>query len=212
MRPMRRQVVLGLGLALVLGCTPTTPTAGPSVGVEGTPELSATPASLEAIPSPASTAAVGFAFDPESIVGYYLGLGYTCTDPGPSAQAEGYLYRSCRLVDADGRTRIVGLVTDPADDLANAFASIQGKEGESVLDPSVALEPLAAFLGATLGPTQGEALLPWLAGHLGDAYSKTSFADLTIATYTPTADDHSKLSVEIANQAYLNAPGPSTSP
>jgi len=54
--------------------------------------------------------------------------------------------------------------------------------------------------------------LPWLAGHLGDAYSKTSFADLTIATYTPTADDHSKLSVEIANQAYLNAPGPSTSP
>jgi hypothetical protein len=212
MRPMRRLVVHGLLLAVVLGCTPTTPTAGPSVGVEGTPELTAPSASLEPRPSPAPSAAVGFAFDPESIVGYYQGLGYTCTDPGPSAQAEGYLYRSCRLVDPEGRTRIVGLVTDPADDLADAFASVQGKQDESVLDPNVALEPLAAFLGATLGTTQGETLLPWLAGHLGDAYSKTSLADLTIATYTATADDHSKLSVEIANQAYLDAPPPSASP
>jgi len=212
MRPMGRHVVLGLLLAMVLGCAPTAPTAGPSVGVEGTPELTAPPASLEPTPSSAPTAAVGFAFDAESIVGYYEGLGYVCTNPRPSALAAGYLYRSCRLVEPDGRTRIVGLVTDSADDLADAFASIQGKEGESVLDPSVALEPLAAFLGATLGPAQGEALLPWLAGHLGDAYSKTSIADLTIATYTPTADDHSKLSVEIANQAYLDAPGPSASP
>jgi len=212
MRPMGRHSVLGLGLAvLVVGCTTASPTTGPSVGVAGTASLTAPPASLEPPPSPAPTAPVGFAFDAESIVGYYQGLGYACTDPGPSSQAEGYLYRSCRLVDADGRTRVVGLVTDQADDLADAFASIQGRESESVLEPTIALEPLAAFLGATLGPTQGEAMLPWLAGHLGDAYSKTSIADLTLATYTATADDHSKLSVEIANRAYLDAPAPSAS-
>ena len=213
MRPMRRQAIFGLGLAVwVLGCTPASPTTEPSAGVVvGLPSATAAPASLEASPSPAPTAAIGFAFDAESIVGYYQGLFYACTDPGPSSKAEGYLYRSCRFLDPDGRTRLVGLVTDPADDLADAFASIQGKEGEAVLDPSIALEPLAAFLGATLGPTQGEGLLPWLAAHVGDAYSKTSLADLTIATYTASADDHSKLSVEIANRAYLDAPAPRAS-
>jgi len=159
----------------------------------------------------APTAAVGFAFDAESIAGYYESIGYTCTDPGPSTQATGYLYRSCRLVDVDGRTRIVGLVTDASDELADAYASVAGKPGEAVLDPTVALEPLAAFLGATLGPSQGEALLPWLAGHLGDAYTKTSLADLTVATYTVNPDDHSQLAVELANKAFLDAPGPSPS-
>jgi hypothetical protein len=213
MRPMRRHSVLGLGLAvLVLGCAQTTPTVGRSVGVETTPPLTAAPVSREPTPSLAPTAAVGFAFDAESIAGYYQGLGYACTDPRPSSQAQGYLYRSCRLVDPDGRTRLVGLVTDQADDLADAYAGIQGKAGESVLDPSIALEPLAAFLGATLGPAQGEAALPWLAAHLGDTYTKTSIADLTVATYTASPDDHSTLSVEIANRAYLNAPGPSVSP
>jgi len=213
MRPMRRHVVRGLGLAvLLLGCAPATPTAGPSVPVDVTPRLTAPPTSSASTPSPAPTAAIGFAFDAESIVGYYQSVGYTCTDPGPSSQAQGYLYRSCRLVDPDGRTRIVGLVTDPADDLGDAFASIQAKEGETVLDPGSALEPFAAFLGATLGPTQGETQLPWLAGHLGDAYSKTSIAGLTIATFTAASDDHSKLTVEIANQAYLDAPAPSASP
>jgi hypothetical protein len=106
---------------------------------------------------------------------------------------------------------MVGLVTDPADELADAFASIQAKEGESILEPTAALDPLAAFLGATLGGTQGESLLPWLAGSLGDDYTTTTIADLTVATYTAGPDDHSTLTVEVANAAYLATPRPSGS-
>ena len=207
-----RMTALGLLLvaAAVVGCSPTTPTVRPSVGVESPGQTTVpTVASSE---SSSPSAAVGFAFDAESIAGYYQTLGYTCTDPQASSQAAGYLFRSCQLVDPDGRTRVIGLVTDQVDELADAFASIQGKAGETILDPTGALEPLAAFLGATLGETQGETLLPWLAGHLGDAYVTTTIADLTLATYTETPDDHSKLYVEIANRAYLAAARPSPSP
>ena len=168
-----------------------------------------------AIPSasaPDTTAAVGFAFDAESIAGYYQTLGYSWSEPRPSTEAAGYLFRSCTLLDSAGRTRTVGLVTDPADELADAFASIQAKEGESILEPTAALDPLAAFLGATLGASQGESLLPWLAGSLGDDYTTTTIADLTVATYTAGPDDHSTLTVEVANAAYLATPRPSGSP
>ena len=203
-------LVLCAGLA---ACSPATTTVGPSVGggTAGAPAATAVATQLPA-GSIAPTAAVGFAFDAESIVGYYQSIGYACTDPRPSKQAAGYLYRSCKLLDPDGRTRVVGLVTDASDDLADAYASVTGKPGEAVLDPTAALEPLAAFLGATLGPSQGEALLPWLASHLGDAYTKTTLADLTVATYTVNPDDHSQLAVELASKSFLDAPGPGASP
>jgi hypothetical protein len=206
-------MALGVLVAgILVGCSPATPTVEPSAGAQSPVQPTETLGTASPGPSTGPTAAVGFAFDAESIAGYYESLGYTCTDPGPSTQAAGYLFRSCQLLDPDGRTRVVGLVTDPNDDLADAFASIQGKTGEAILDPTVALDPLAAFLGATLGPSQGEALLPWLAGHLGDSYTTTTIADLTIATYSQEPDDHSKLFVEIANQAYLEAPRASSAP
>ena len=206
---MRIAAIFGLLLAgAIVACSPPVSTAGPSAGT-ATPASSAVATTPGAGESTAPSAAVGFAFDAESIAGYYRTLGYTCTDPHPSAQAAGYLYRSCQLIDPAGRTRVIGLVTDAADELADAFASIQGKAGETVLDPTVALEPFAAFLGATLGPVQGESLLPWLASKLGDAYRTTTIADLTVATYSATAEDHSKLYVEIANAAYMAAPRPS---
>jgi hypothetical protein len=36
--------------------------------------------------------------------------------------------------------------------------------------------------------------------------------DLTIATYLDAPEDHAKLTVEVANRAYLEAPKPSPSP
>jgi hypothetical protein len=200
-----------LVIAGLTACSPSAPTSGPSTPAP-TPQPSSVPGS--AIPSasaPDTTAAVGFAFDAESIAGYYQTLGYSCSEPRPSTEAAGYLFRSCTLLDSAGRTRTVGLVTDPADELADAFASIQAKEGESILEPTAALDPLAAFLGATLGASQGESLLPWLAGSLGDDYTTTTIADLTVATYTAGPDDHSTLTVEIANAAYLATPRPSGS-
>lgn len=195
----------------VVACSPSTPTAGPTAGATtpGASTVATAPGGGESL---APSAAVGFAFDAESIAGYYRTLGYGCIGPQPSLQAAGYLYRSCQVVDPDGRTRVIGLVTDQADELADAFASVQGKVGETILDPAIALDPLAAFLGATLGEVQGESLLPWLAGHLGDAYTTTTIADLTVATYSETPEDHSKLYVEIANPTYMAAPRPSASP
>jgi hypothetical protein len=78
-----------------------------------------------------------------------------------------------------------------------------------VLDPVDAMDPLSGFLGAMLGSDRGGALVEWLAGHAGDAYAETSAGGLRIATYTPSADDHSVIYVELADQGYLAAPRPS---
>ena len=200
-------------LVVAVGCSPqASPSAGPAtLAPTPAPVLTLAPTSTVA-PSPAQSIAPSpgyFAFDAESIVGYYVTLGYTCGPPEPSAQAVGYLHRSCRLVDPEGRTRVVAIVTDPIGDVADAFGSITGTASEAVLDPMVALEPFAAFLGALLGESQGESLLPWLAGNLGEEYATTMLGELTIATYTESPEDHSRLYVEIGNRAFLESPTPS---
>ena len=159
-------------------------------------------------PSTEPTAApTGFVFAADDVVAYYESLGYTCAARQPSTKATGFFVRTCEEVDDAGRTRVVGIVTDPGGDLANAFASVQGKDPGVFLPPIDALDPLAAFLGATLGEDQGAALLSWLAGHLGDAYAETAIDGLKVATYTASETDPSRLYVEIANQTYLAAPG-----
>jgi hypothetical protein len=169
-----------------------------------------------AVPSPSSQVAsasptantTGFAFAAEDIAGYYETQGYVCTAPRPSTKAAGYTLRTCQETDAAGRTRIIGLVTDPAGGLANGFASVKGKDTEPILAPIDALDPLSGFLGATLGEERGAALLTWLASHLGDSYAETTSGPVKVATYTESADDHSTLYVEVANQVYLDASPP----
>jgi hypothetical protein len=200
-------------IAIASACAPTPSQTQPTTSPAGVAAATTPPASPAVSPSTAPAPSAGcFAFDAESIVGDYASLGYTCGAVQPSTQAAGYAFRSCQLVDADGRTRAIGIVTDPADDVADAYASIRGTASETVLDPTAALDPFSAILGAMLGESQGESMLPWLAGHLGDTYVTTTLGDLTIATYSESADDHSKLYVEIANAAYLAAPNPSGSP
>ena len=203
--PLRNSALLAIAL-LVAACGPSAASQpGPSAVAPTPPAPSPSPA-VAASP----TLSTGFAFDAESVVGYYETRAYACSEPQPSALAEGYVFTSCELVDAEGRRHVVGVVTDPNDDLADGFASLTGRTGESILDPAVALESLAGFLGAMLGPERGEALLPWLAGHLGEAFAETTSGDLKVATYIKAAD-HSTLYVEIASQAYLEAPRPSPS-
>jgi hypothetical protein len=206
-------VTLAAAALLVAACTTSTPTAAPATAPIATPPAATAIGAPSPGPSVEPAPSAGFfAFDPESIVGYYVTLGYACGEVGPSTQAAGYAFQSCQLVDPAGRTRTIGIVADPADDVADAFASVRGAAGETILDPAAVLEPFAAFLGAMLGEVQGESLLPWLAGNLGEAYVTTTLGDLTIATYSETPEDHSKLYVEIANRAYLDAPSPGASP
>lgn len=186
----------------------SSPTASPLPSDAPTAQPApATPSSAKPSGSATPTAATtGFAFAAEDIVAYYESQGYACTAQQPSTKAVGFFLRSCEKVDEAGRTRVIGVVTDPNGSLANGFASVQGKDTETFLSPVDALEPLAGFLGAMLGEDQGSTLLPWLAGHLGDAYAETTIGAIRVATYPESKDDLSRLYVEVANQAYLDAP------
>lgn len=205
-----------LALLVVVGCAPQAlPTIGPpppDATIAATPSIApaSTPSTAPGSNGPSATdpLAGAFAFDAESILGYYETLGYACNPAQPSPQAVGHTVRACTLIDPDGRRRTVSVVTDPAGDVADAFTSVQGTAAEPVLDPVVALEPLAAFLGATLGESQGESLLPWLASHLGDEFATTTLGELTLATYRESPQDHSTLYLEIANQDFLESPTP----
>lgn len=180
----------------------TLPTA-----VSTAPPSSATAASFAPTGSAKATVTTnGFAFTAEDVVAYYESQGYQCTAQQPSTKAAGFFFRTCEKVDEAGRTRGMGVVTDPAGAVADAFASVQGTSSETFLAPTDALDPLAGFLGAMLGEDQGSAALLWLADHLGDAYSETTIGAIRIATYTESENDHSKLYVEVANQGYLDAP------
>lgn len=190
-------------------CSTSAPSAAPNTGATSTPAASPTVSTVTATPTP-SPSIGGFVFAASDIVAYYQTLGYTCAAEQPSATAAGFFVRSCSLLDPDGRTREIGVVTDPAHLVANGFASIAGTGSEVFLDPAVALEPLSAFLGAMLGPEQGAALVPWLAAHLGDPYAETTLGPITAATYTEGPNLHSKLYVELGNQEYLAAPGTPT--
>jgi len=201
-------VAIVVGTAFLVAFAGCGPTASPTSPTPTSPTSAVQSPSLSEAPSP--TVAAGFAFDAQSVVGYYQTQGYTCTGPQPSALAQGHQFTSCQLVDPAGRTRVVGVVTDPNGDLADGFASVRGTASETILDPSAALEPLAGFLGAMLGESRGESLLTWLAGHLGDAFAETTIDDLHVATYIK-GDDHSTIYVEVANQTYLDAPSPSPS-
>jgi hypothetical protein len=199
-----------LVIAMVLtACASTMPT--PSQQPTSSPSLNASAAASPGAPSSTANTS-GFAFSVDGVVGYYQSQGYVCSTVQPSATAAGYSYRSCQTQDSKGRTLVIGLVTDPAGALGDGFASVQGTADEPILAPTDALESLSGFLGAMLGADRGTALLTWLAGHLGDEYAETTSGLLRVATYTASSSDHSKLYVELANQAYLDAPKASASP
>lgn len=200
-------LVAATALALT-ACGSTEPTPSRQATTSPTFEAASEAASpASATPTPDAT---GFAFSVEAVVGYYESQGYECGAVQPSTTAAGYSYRSCQSEDADGRTHVIGLVTDPDGELADGFASVQGNAQATILAPTDALDRLSGFLGATLGEERGADLLMWLAGHLGDDYAETTSGALRVATYIESDGDHSKLYVEVANQAYLDAPGVSS--
>lgn len=207
-RLTRREIPALLLVALLTACTPGgVNSQEPSMAPSPSPSLEPT-ASDSSLPTPAPS---GFGFSVEAVIAYYEGQGFACDELQPSATAAGYFYQGCQMVDADGRTLGLGFVTDSSGNLADGFASVQGRADEPILEATGALDHLSGFLGAMLGEERGTSLLEWLAGHLGDAYAQTTIDILSVATYTPSANDHSRLTLEIASQDYLNAPAPSAS-
>lgn len=201
-------VVISLSLA---ACGTSSVTPGSTSPASALPTM-ASPAGQTTWASPAGAMAsagdaAGFPFTADAITGYYETQGYACAAAAPSTKAAGYSFRTCQKVDDAGRTHVVGVVTDPAGELADGWASVRGSASEPVLAPSDALDPLAGFLGAMLGQDTGTSLLPWLAGHLGDAYAETASGTIRIAVYTPSATDHLTIYVEAAAATYLAFPG-----
>ena len=205
----RRALLPLLCVAILLAACGSTASSRPEpTKATDSPAPSQPPATETILPTPAPS---GFAFSDEAVIGYYEGQGFVCSEVQPSSSAAGYFYRGCEMADANGRTLVIGLVTDPAGDLADAFASVQGTAAETILSPIDALDHLSGFLGAALGEVRGASLLEWLAGHLGDAYAETTVDTLNVATYTQSETDHARLYVELANEDYLRAPAPSAS-
>jgi hypothetical protein len=202
--------LLAVTASLLLGaCGATGMSTRPTSGPPTTTSRSASPSPATPLPATPSTNTTGFAFTADAVVGYYQSQGYACTATRPSTKAAGFTVRTCQLIDGAGRTRVVGVVTDPGGGLADGFASVQGTATETFLAPTDALEPLAGFLGAMLGETQGALLLTWLAGHLGDSYAETTLGAIKVATYTDSPESHTTLYVELANAVFLSSPGPS---
>ena len=149
-----------------------------------------------------------FTFPADAVIAFYEGEGLACAPPIPSTKAAGWTVRTCQGTDAAGRPVAVGVVTDPAGRLGNGFASVTALPGADLLEPSDALDMLSGFLGAMLGEAGATDQLQWLAGHLGDAYAETTVGGGRIATYTESADDPTRIYVEVAGPSYLVAPAP----
>jgi hypothetical protein len=209
-------VVAALSIA-ACGST-TTPSIAPVVPslasemASATPRTSTVPSADSSSPSdgPSASTLVSapFAFPADSVIAFYEGEGLSCAAPIPSTKAAGWTLRTCQGLDAAGRPIAVGVVTDPDGRLGDGFASVTALPGADLLEPTDALELLSGFLGAMLGEGPATDLLPWLASHLGDTYAETTFRGGTIATYTESADDPTRIYLEVANPSYVSAPPP----
>ena len=224
--------VFGLaGAMLLAGCggaaTPTAaPTAAPATAAP-TAEPATTPAPATPAPTAAPTAAPatvapteasasaaagdtgGFAFAPADVFAYYTSQGFTCQDPTPSSQAAGYTIQRCTKEDAaNGQLQLIAIVTDPNGVTGDAFAGVLASDGKTMPTPEQSLEHLSSFVGAMLGADRGMAPGVWLAKNLGAETAQTTAGDLLVGTYTQNDSAAVGLFVEMANQAFLNAPAP----
>jgi hypothetical protein len=160
--------------------------------------------------APASFPSTGpFPFAAGAITGFYEGEGLTCNPPTSSTTAVGWTVTTCAGANQAGRPLAIGVITDADGELGAGFATVTALADEELLEPTDALDSLSGFVGAMLGEEEATATLPWLAGHLGDAYAETTIGDITVATYIESPDDPTRIYVEVDGPDYLAAPAPS---
>ena len=216
-RPIRLAALLGLlATAVVTACSPTSAptTSGPTSSLaDATPETSAA-----SIPAPSGqpaatdeatpTAATGFEFGADAVLGFYEDTGFTCGGPEPSTGADGWTVQTCEEREATGRRLSVGVVRNAEGELGDGFASVTAAKGEDFVNPVDALDHLSGFLGAMLGDTRATEQLEWLAGAIGSPYEEVTVGDLRVATYLRPSDDPRTIWLEVAGPEYLAAPRP----
>ena len=176
---------------------PRRATEAPTVAPAGSPDATKDPA------------LGGFAFPAADVLAYYESIGLTCGDPTDSTQAAGYKVTRCvKTDDATGLTTIVAVVTDPDGVTGDAFAGVLGSDGKTMPKPEDAVDGLGRFLGAMLGKADGITAVTWLAQHMGEEMAQTTINDMLVATYPGDEATGLGYYVEVANQAFLNAPAP----
>jgi hypothetical protein len=166
--------------------------AGPAAPADNSQQSDGAPGSVIVTPRPS-----GFAFDAADVADYYRGVGFSCSEGQPSPSATGMTIRTCRRIDAGGRTLTIRLSADQTGGLVDGVAGVEAPRGTSILQPADALDHLSGFLGAMLGSDRAGRQLEWLAGHLGDARAETTDGGLRIATYTPDPQDHTAIYLEL---------------
>ena len=181
----------------------TSPTKAPATSPSAISET--TPSSSNAVQSPA---AGPFAFSANAITSFYENASLGCNPPAPSTTAAGWFVRTCEGENAESRPVAIGVITDESGVLGAGFAAVTALPDEDLLEPTDAIDTLSGFLGAMLGEEPATELLPWLADHLGDEYAETTVGGVTVATYTESADDSTRIYLEIDGPTYLAAPPP----
>jgi hypothetical protein len=208
---------LAVVIVVVLGgCAPSVPgpsssTASASAEPAGSAPSGATATRVEPSsprPTPSPTFTTGFAFGADAVLGFYEQEGFTCGDPGPSPDAEGWTVQACTKRDDAGRQLRVAVVRDSEGRLGDGFASVTAADGEDFLNPEDALDHLSGFLGAMLGEERASGLLEWLAGSMGNPREEATVEDLRVSSYLRPDDDPRTIWLEVAGPDYLAAAGP----
>jgi hypothetical protein len=217
-------VVLGASL-LVSACggsaTPSAPpasvapasaaaTATPAPTPTATPAPTPSPAPTVApTPTPAPSADLGgFAFPPEQIIGYYLGLGFKCGTAAPLAQAPGYSIVRCEKTKKKQPTAMVTLAwTTDGKVTGYGFAGyFNTGKGSKLPAKDEAFVHLGGFIGALLGQDDGTVVASWVNDNFGTKVNDT-YNGMAIFHYPQKDASSNGFYVEIANADFQAAIG-----
>jgi len=191
-----------------------TPNPIPSPTMETTPVTTPSPtpgsnASPSEAPASAPADLGGFGYPPGDVLDYYVGQGFVCEDPKPSSQAAGYTQVRClKAGEGNAPTAIIALVVSDEGVTGDAFAGYVTPAGTKGPEAKAAYEHLAGFLGAMLGTDAGTEAATWLAQNLGKENAQTRVGEIVVGTYPEDDAGGVGSYVELANQAFMDAPVP----
>ena len=184
--------------------TPT-PTPSPTEA----PTVAPTEAPTEAPASAGTEDLGGFAFPPGEVLDYYVSQGFVCEDPKVSDVAAGYTSVRCLLTEESGATAIVALVVNDATgatgDAWAGYITAAGTEGPDRKD---AAQHLGGFIAAMLGSNPGTEAATWIAENLDAQDLVKKYGAITAIIYQENDEGGVGHYVEVANDAYINAPAP----
>lgn len=203
----------GSGTAAPSAQTPTpqpAPTEATTPTATTAPIEATTPAPTDA-PASATTGDLGgFAFPASDVLDYYTSAeqGFVCEDPQPSDVAAGHTKVRCLKTEDSGAVAIVSLVVDANGTTADAFGGYITAAGTEGPDPKAAAMHLGGFVAAMLGTDIGADAATWVATNLDAVDLVKKFGGITAIIYQENDEGGVGHYVEVANDAYLNAPAP----